>query len=57
MDFRKKRETNLDEVLQTEGIFADVESGKFASKGDLKTAFKNMSTDEIIIEILNKGEF
>ena len=44
-------------MLQTEGIFTDVESGKFASKADLKNAFKNMSTDEIIIEILNKGEF
>ena len=57
VDFRKKRETNLDEVLQAEGIFSDVESGKFASKAELKQAFKNMSTDEIIIEILNKGEF
>ena len=57
VDFRKKRETDLDEVLQAEGIFSDVESGKFASKAELKAAFKNMSNDEIIVEILNKGEF
>ena len=57
MDFRNKLETDLNEVIQTDSIFSDVERGDVASKGDLKKAFKNMSNDEIIIEILNKGEF
>ena len=34
-----------------------MERGDFASKQDLAKAFKNMSSDEIIIEILNKGEY
>ena len=34
-----------------------MERGDFASKQDLAKAFKNMSSDDIIIEILNKGEY
>ena len=56
-DFRSKLETDLDEVIQTDRVFADVERGDFASKQDLAKAFKNMSSEEILVEILNKGEF
>ena len=56
-DWRNKTETDINEVIQTDRIFSDVERGDFASKQDLAKAFKNMSSDDIIVEILNKGEF
>jgi len=43
-------------VLQIDQIFSNVETGLAASKAELKK-FGNMSRDEIILEILNKGEF
>ena len=56
-DWRNKTETDINEVVQTDRIFSDMERGDFASKQDLAKAFKNMSSDDIIIEILNKGEY
>ena len=55
-DWRNKQEDNVASVLQIEQIFTDVERGLVASKADLKM-FGKMTRDEIIIEILNKGEF
>ena len=43
-------------MLQIDQIFTDVERGNVASKADLKK-FGKMSREDIIIEILNKGEF
>ena len=56
-DWRNKTETDINEVVQTDRIFSDMERGDFASKQDLAKAFKNMSSHDIIIEILNKGEY
>ena len=56
MDWRNKIESDLSEVIQTDSIFSDAERGDIASKQELKKAFKNMSNEEILIEILNKGE-
>ena len=42
--------------MQVDQIFTDVERGTVASKAELKK-FGKMSRDEIITEILNKGEF
>ena len=55
-DWRNKRETDVSQVLQIDQIFSNVETGLAASKAELKK-FGNMSRDEIILEILNKGEF
>jgi len=39
-------------------IYTDVSKGEFAKQKDLKNAFgAKMSEDEIILEILNKGDF
>lgn len=57
VDWRNKRETNLNEVLQIDKIFVDVQKGEFAQKKAMKEAFGKMSEEEIIVEILNKGEF
>ena len=43
-------------MLQVDQIYTDVERGILAGKNDLKK-FGKMSRDEIISEILNKGEF
>jgi ribosome maturation protein SDO1 len=57
VDWRNKRETNLNEVLQIDKIFVDVQKGEFAQKKAMKEPFGKMSEEEIIVEILNKGEF
>ena len=45
----------MDEVLQYPQVYTDVSKGEVASKKDLKE-FGKMSHDEVMIEILNKGE-
>jgi len=55
-DWRNKQEDNVNSVLQIDQIFSDVERGEVASKADLKK-FGKMSRDEILAEILNKGEY
>jgi ribosome maturation protein Sdo1 len=34
-----------------------VEKGEFAKKKDIQDAFKGLTEDQVIMEILNKGEF
>lgn len=55
MDWRNKRETNLNEVLQIDQIFTNVSKGDMAKKADLKV-FGELTAEHIILEILNKGE-
>ena len=55
-EWRSKQEEDVNEVLQIDQIFTNVERGTVASKAELKK-FGNLSRDKIIIEILNKGEF
>ena len=43
-------------MLQIRKIFFDVVSGEVASKKAITTAFNKMSEQQIIEEILNKGE-
>ena len=57
IDWRNKREDDLGEVLQVDQVFADVAKGIKATKDDLKKQFPSMNHDEIIMEILNKGDF
>lgn len=51
------RETDLDEVLQTDQVFSNVSKGALAPKADLQKAFgADSSTADIVREILQKGE-
>lgn len=57
MEWRQGIETDLDEVLQIPTVFLNVSKGQTAPKEDLAKAFgKDKPTDDIILEILKKGE-
>ncbi|KAI8048829.1 SBDS protein C-terminal domain-containing protein [Syncephalis plumigaleata] len=56
MEWRNNVETDLDEVLQIHSVFVNVSKGQVASKADLTKCFKKDNDDEIIREILAKGE-
>lgn len=52
----KRRESNLDEVLQVHRVFSNVSKGVLAKSGDLAHAFGTEDIDEVIKIILEKGE-
>ncbi|KJY01228.1 shwachman-Bodian-Diamond syndrome protein [Zymoseptoria brevis] len=54
--FRAGNETDLDNVLQIPNVFLNVSKGQVAPNDDLKKAFPGMTRDEIVLEILKKGE-
>lgn len=54
--FRAGNETDLDNVLQIPNVFVNVSKGQVAPNDDLKKSFPGMSRDEVVLEILNKGE-
>ncbi|KFX91990.1 hypothetical protein O988_07491 [Pseudogymnoascus sp. VKM F-3808] len=57
LEWRNGIEKNLDEVLQIPNVFVNVSKGETAKKEDLAKAFgKDVKLDDIILEILNKGE-
>ena len=49
-------EKDLDEVLQIPQVFINVSKGQVASNEDLKSSFGSIDHNEIILEILKKGE-
>lgn len=55
-DWRLKVEKDLDEVLQIPQVFTNVSKGQVANNEDLLTAFGKTNHDEIILDILDKGE-
>ncbi|KAI5955115.1 hypothetical protein KGF54_001676 [Candida jiufengensis] len=55
-DYRSKIEKDLDEVLQIPQVFINVSKGQVANNDDLQKSFGTTNQDEIIMEILNKGE-
>lgn len=55
-DYRRGVETELDEVLQIRQVFVNVSKGLVASKEELRAGFGDAELDEIIREILTKGE-
>lgn len=55
-DWRLKVEKDLDEVLQIPLVFTNVSKGQVANNDDLLGAFGKTNHDEIILEILEKGE-
>lgn len=57
LEWRSGIETDLDNVLQIPSVFLNVSKGQTAPKEDLEKAFgKKLTTDDIILEILKKGE-
>lgn len=56
VEWRKKVETNLDEVLQIDTIFTNTSRGEVAKDADLKKAFKTDDKSKIILDMLAKGE-
>lgn len=57
LEWRSGIETDLDNVLQIPNVFLNVSKGQTAPKEDLEKAFgKGKPTDDIILEILKKGE-
>lgn len=57
LEWRSGIETDLDNVLQIPSVFLNVSKGQTAPNADLAKAFgKNVPADDIILEILNKGE-
>lgn len=57
LEWRSGIETDLDNVLQIPNVFLNVSKGQTAPKEDLEKAFgKGKPTDDIVLEILKKGE-
>lgn len=57
LEYRSGTEKDLDNVLQIHNVFLNVSKGQTAPNADLEKAFgKGVSRDEVVLEILNKGE-
>ncbi|KAF1819896.1 Shwachman-Bodian-diamond syndrome protein [Dissoconium aciculare CBS 342.82] len=54
--FRAGNETDLDNVLQIQNVFLNVSKGEVAPNDDLKKAFPGLTRDQVVLEILKKGE-
>lgn len=55
-DWRDKKETDINEVLQSSTIFRNAIKGDIAPKKELKHVFPNMEYEDIVKLILEKGE-
>jgi len=55
-EWRNGVETNLDDVLQISNVFVNVSKGEVAKHGDLNKAFGKTDINDIVKDILNKGE-
>ncbi|KAF8320592.1 Shwachman-Bodian-diamond syndrome protein [Cantharellus anzutake] len=55
-EWRNGVETDLDEVMQINNVFFNVSKGQVANSDDLKKAFGKTEVNEIVKEILKKGE-
>jgi len=55
-EWRTGVETDLDEVLQINNVFTNVSKGQVANSLDLSGAFDKTDVNEIVKEILKKGE-
>jgi ribosome maturation protein SDO1 len=56
LEWRSGIEKDLDNVLQIPNVFLNVSKGQTAPHADLVKAFGKMKADDIILEILNKGD-
>lgn len=57
LDYRNKLTKEIDDILQIERIFVNVNKGEFANEADLKKAFEGKKREAIIKEILDDGDF
>lgn len=55
-EWRSGVETSLDDVLQISNVFINVSKGEVAKSNDLQKAFGTSSVDDVVKEILKKGE-
>ncbi|EGN92670.1 hypothetical protein SERLA73DRAFT_116950 [Serpula lacrymans var. lacrymans S7.3] len=55
-EYRNGVETSLDDVLQISNVFINVSKGEVAKSNDLQKAFGTTQIDDIVKEILKKGE-
>jgi len=56
LSWREKVETDIDEVLQTHHVFTNVSKGVVAKKDELKKCCNTEDNEEIVLQILSKGE-
>ena len=56
LGWRQGVEKDLDEVLQSPSVFANVSKGQAAKRDDLQKAFGTADQTEICKEILAKGD-
>lgn len=56
LEYRQGLETDLDNVLQIPNVFLNVSKGQVAPHDDLKKAFGDKKVEEIVLDILKKGE-
>nr|ASF90268.1 hypothetical protein SPAR03153 [Bartheletia paradoxa] len=55
-EWRTGVETDIDEVVQISNVFSNVSKGAVSPATELEKAFKTTDRDQIILEILKKGE-
>jgi len=55
-EWRNGVESDPDEVLQIHNVFINVSKGQVANQSDLLKSFQTDNIDEIIMQILKKGE-
>lgn len=55
-EWRTGVETSLDDVLQISNVFVNVSKGEVAKHNDLQKAFGKLSVEDVVKEILKKGE-
>jgi ribosome maturation protein SDO1 len=55
-EWRTGVETSLDDVMQISNVFVNVSKGEVAKAGDLQKAFGTANVNDIVKEILKKGE-
>ncbi|KAJ8331004.1 hypothetical protein QVD99_001191 [Batrachochytrium dendrobatidis] len=56
LEWRSRVEKDLDNVLQINQVFLNVSKGQVASKDDLIKAFQTENSDEVVRQILEKGD-
>lgn len=56
LEWRSGVEKDLDNVLQIPNVFINVSKGAVAPHADLQKSFGKVPLDDVILEILNKGE-
>ncbi|KAL9050227.1 MAG: hypothetical protein Q9162_006762 [Coniocarpon cinnabarinum] len=56
LEYRAGSEKDLDNVLQINNVFLNVSKGQTAPNADLEKSFPGLSRDDVVLEILKKGE-